>query len=99
MGYEWDYYSGTDREQEHVMFSLRDYKQKYHWLGNWDYKTQTVTHCKLELITEPWGPYCLTKDATKRGSGTIGEHINVDFWEARYDDGTFHENRYINGRW
>merc|ERR1712203_163667 len=37
------------------------------------------------------GPYCLTKDATKRGSGTIGEHVNVDFWEARYDDGTFHE--------
>lgn len=85
--YEWDYYKG--HEEDHYDFSLRDYQKKYHWIGHWNFTTQTLTHCRLELF-EPdhrqWGPYCLVKGANKRGSGTVGENTKVDFWEARYRD-------------
>jgi len=87
--YEWDYYAGQG--EDHHVFSLRDYKKKYHWIGHWNHTTQTVTHCQLELFSRTWQPYCIARDATRRGSGTIGENNKVDFWEAVYDDGTFHE--------
>merc|ERR1711890_10631 len=84
--YEWDYYMGQSYEDHHI-FSLRDYKKKYHWTGHWNHTTQAVTRCKLELFDRPFTPYCFVKDATKVGSGTVGKDVKVDFWEARYSEG------------
>merc|ERR1712142_1396395 len=75
--YEWDYYAGQG--EDHHVFSLRDYKKKYHWIGHWNHTTQTVIHCQLELFSRTWQPYCIARDATRRGSGTIGENNKVDF--------------------
>jgi len=90
--YDHEWYSVDDREREHVMFSLRDYTLGYHWIGNWNYTLQQVTHCRMQLMTEPFTSYCPAKDATKKGSGTIGEDIKADFWESTVVNGTYMED-------
>lgn len=86
--YEKDHFAGHFSEEHHY-FSLRDYTKKYHWFGHYNFTTQSSTECWLELFDSkhrPWGPYCFAKQANLRGSGTVGENVNVDFWESDFQD-------------
>merc|ERR1712130_1093362 len=70
--YEEDWFN--HKGETHHIFSLRDYNKKFHWNGH------------LEQFDREFEQYCLAKSANMTGSGTIGQHAMVDFWQASYED-------------
>jgi len=69
---------------EKRIFSLRDYNKKLHWTGVWNFETQKVSDCKLEVFDRPFAAYCLGKNFNKDGSGTISKDVKVDFYKGIY---------------
>merc|ERR1719158_332027 len=72
-------------EEKHI-FSLRDYNRKLHWSGVWNYTTQKVSNCRLQVFDRPFEAYCMARNVELEGSGTVSKDSKVDFYKGRYTD-------------
>lgn len=66
---------------------LRDYSQGQQWSWDWDQKDHKVVNCQVQKMPEgKLQPFCISTNATFGGSGTIGEHSRVDFYNEQVND-------------
>merc|ERR1712080_63799 len=54
--------------------------------GVWNYTTQKVSNCRLQVFDRPFEAYCMARNVELEGSGTVSKDSKVDFYKGRYTD-------------